>query len=302
MATLVKAHLNKFDHATVPSVDLLADLDFYEKFFGAELPDRKAKGMPPMVNFSIARRKSGRASIFFISVGGHTGFGLFLQEEFPPPSLRLLEGPRYGFGVVGENLDHAASALADNGIEFLGPVEHDERHPFSESVYFRDPSENSLEISVWRNPEDAKRKQAGGPGLIPISGLSHCAFDVTDIEKAEDFYVSGLGMEPLYHGTAPDGLPCSVLRIGSGQVVTLQQIDIMSERSIKKYLSDCHAAFKLPHEEWEGVELEMGARSVEMLPDYPAMDGSREPFHNVYVVDPFGNNVQVTGSDGTDRH
>ena len=223
MATLVKAHLNKFDHATVPSVDLLADLDFYEKFFGAELPDRKAKGMPPMVNFSIARRKSGRASIFFISVGGHTGFGLFLQEEFPPPSLRLLEGPRYGFGVVGENLDHAASALADNGIEFLGLVEDDERHPFSESVYFRDPSENSLEISVWRNPEDAKRKQAGGPGLIPISGLSHCAFDVTDIEKAEDFYVSGLGMEPLYHGTAPDGLPCSVLRIGSGQVVTLQR-------------------------------------------------------------------------------
>ena len=302
MATSVQARLQRFDHATVPSIDLLEHLDFYEMFFGAELPERKAKGMPPMVNFSIARRKSGRASIFFINVGGHTGFGLFLQEEYPPPPLRLLEGPRYGFGIVGNGLDHAVSVLAGNGVEFMGPVKHDERHPFSESVYFKDPSDNSLELSVWRDREFANRKLAGGKGLIPVSGLSHCAFDVTDLELAGDFYVAGLGIEPLFRGTTPDGLPCIVLQIGSRQVVTLQQVDEMSERSVKKYLSDCHAAFNLPHEEWEGVEREMGARNVEMLPDYPAMDGSREPYHNVYVVDPFGNNVQVTGTDGKGRH
>ena len=266
MVTSVQAHLQKFDHATVPSIDLLADLDFYDQFFGAELPDRKAKGMPPMVNFSIARRKSGRASIFFINVGGHTGFGLFLQEEYPPPSLRLLEGPRYGFGIVGDSLDHAVSVLSDNGVEFMGPVKHDERHPFSESIYFKDPSDNSLELSAWRDLEFANRKPVGGPGLIPVSGLSHCAFDVTGLELAADFYVAGLGIEPLYHGTAPDGLPCIVLQIGSRQVVTFQQVDEMSERSIKKYLSDCHAAFTLPHEEWEGVEREMARATWKCYP------------------------------------
>ena len=302
MATLVQAHLQHFDHATVPSIDLLADLDFYETYFGAELPPRKGGGMPPMVNFSIARRKSGRASIFFISVGGHTGFGLFLQDENPPPALRLLEGPRYGFGIVGDSLDHAVSVLKDNDVEFMGPVAHDEKHPFTESIYFKDPSENSLELCVWRDPKQAQRKPAGGPGLIPISGLAHCAFDVTDLDKADDFYVTGLGVDPKFRGTTADGLPCSVHQIGSGQVMTFQQVDKMSERSIMKYLSDCHSAFKLPHDDWEGVEREMGARKVEMLPDYPALDGSRAPYHNVYVIDPFGNNVQVTGSDGSRKH
>ena len=92
MATLVKAHLTHFDHATVPSVDLLPDLDFYEKFFDAEMPSRKS-GMMAMVNFSIARRKAGRAPIFFLMLGERK-LGLFLQDEYPPEPLRLLEGPR----------------------------------------------------------------------------------------------------------------------------------------------------------------------------------------------------------------
>ncbi len=44
--------------------------------------------------------------------------------------------------------------LEENGVSYDGPVTHPESGPFGESVYFRDPTGNFLEV-VWRRDEDA---------------------------------------------------------------------------------------------------------------------------------------------------
>ena len=83
----------------------------------------------------------------------------------------------------------------------MGPVSHDTAHPFAESLYLKDPSGNSLELCVWRDPAKTNRAAAVGIGRIPNSGLAHCVFDVTDVEKAEDFYVKALGVDRSIQGS-----------------------------------------------------------------------------------------------------
>jgi catechol-2,3-dioxygenase len=43
--------------------------------------------------------------------------------------------------------------LKHREICFEGPVEHPEKSPFGQSIYFKDPSGNFLEI-LWRRDED----------------------------------------------------------------------------------------------------------------------------------------------------
>ncbi len=289
MQTTTRSLVSAVDHATVPSIDLLADFAFYKKLFGAELSKRNG-----MVNFSIARRKAGRAAIFFLDLAGVSGFGLFLQDEYPPPAKRLLEGPRYGFATLASDLAEAAKVLEDCGIEAMGPVEHPRESPIRQSLYFKDPSENSLELMVWRDVAPGLREPTSAAGLIPLRGICHIALDVTDLDGAEDFYVTGLGLEPLYRGKTADGLNASVLSTAHGHIFTLQQVDRMSERSIKKYRSDTHCAVRVERAAFPVIEAEMMRRKVPLLPDYVAGDGNRHPDdRDVYMVDPFGNNVQV---------
>ena len=55
----------------------------------------------------------------------------------------------------------------------------------------KDPRQQPNFLSAKTN-----RAAAVGIGRIPNSGLAHCVFDVTDVEKAEDFYVKALGVDP----------------------------------------------------------------------------------------------------------
>lgn len=284
----VVSRINSVDHATVPSIDLVADFNFYRKFLGG---DFQKKG-PSMVNLSIARQQQGRAPIFFLEISGMGGFGLFLQAEYPPEPLRMLEGPRYGFAVAGRDLSQAASILREHKINFLGPVPHEPESPFQESLYLKDPSGNSIELSVWRARDDVL--PVGAQGLIPLAGLCHAAVDIVSLDQAEDFYLTAMGMEFLYRSKHLDGGAKSVLRVRSGQVVTLQEVKSMSERSVKRYKSDPHFALTTSSVEWDLIRAELEARRVALLPDYIAADGTRPADEkNVYVKDPAGNNVQI---------
>ena len=284
----VVSRINSLDHATVPSVDLVQDYNFYKKLLGG---DFQRKG-PAMVNLSIARQKQGRAPIFFLEICGMSGFGLFLQGEYPPEPARMLEGPRYGFAVADRDLDQASSVLRKHKISFLGPIRHEPESPFLESIYLKDPSGNSIELLVWRHMQDVS--PVGAQGLIPLAGLSHAAVDTTSLDQAEDFYVNALGMEPLYRGKHLDGGNKSVLGLLSGQILTLQEIETMSERSVKKYKSDPHFALTTSSVGWDVIRSELETRGVALLPDYIASDGTRPADEkNVYVKDPSGNNVQM---------
>ena len=110
------------------------------------------------------------------------GYGLFLQSEYPLEPSRLLEGPRYGMAVAGASLEGAIAAFNENGVEFLGPVVHEPGSPLKESIYFKEPSGNSLELYVWRSDEAAARPAAGGVGLIPLSSpLTKSALDTSGL-------------------------------------------------------------------------------------------------------------------------
>jgi extradiol dioxygenase family protein len=280
--------IDTLDHATVPSTDLVEDFKFYKKFLGG---DFQKKG-PAIVNLSIARQKQGRAPIFFLEICGMSGFGLFLQGEYPPEPIRMLEGPRYGFAVADNHLDQASSVLRENKINFLGPTTHEPESPFRESIYLKDPSGNSIELLVWRGRDNVS--PLGSQGLVPLAGLCHAAVDTINLDRAEDFYVNALGMESLYRGKHIDGGKKSVLRLLSGQIVTLQEVETMSERSVKRYKSDPHFALTTSSSNWDFIRAELETRGVTLLPDYIASDGTRPANEkNVYVRDPAGNNVQI---------
>ena len=78
----------------------------------------------------------------------------------------------------------------------------------------------------------------------------------------------------MRRGKAAAGLPTSVLGLKCGQIVTLQLVEEMSPRSVERYRGPCHAAFDCPRPDWDLVEMEMTARNVEQLPDFPARAGA----------------------------
>ena len=280
MATIVsskkksKSRVEKLDHATIPSIDLLADLEFYEIFFGADLVPRtpgtrriRAES-GPMVNLAVGPQKQIRAPIFFMEMANMQAWGLFFQADYPPKSSRMLEGPRHGFTVEGDSLDEAAKILDENDIEFMGPVRHEVEHPIAESIYFKDLSDNNLELCTWRG-------KAQGPAAAKdhTAGADHARYDVSfplddeDMERAEDFYVTALGIERLYRGEAPAGVPTSVLQFPSGQILPLQLTDPLSERNRWAMCGNGHVAFLMEMKRWDMMMAEMDKRGVELLPN-----------------------------------
>jgi catechol-2,3-dioxygenase len=71
----------------------------------------------------------------------------------PPESQhRGLDGFRPAFCVPRARFDATIAALKRYDIGFEGPVEHPDKGPFGQSIYFKDPSGNFLEF-LWRRDE-----------------------------------------------------------------------------------------------------------------------------------------------------
>ena len=124
--------------------------------------------------------------------------------------------------------------------------------------------------------------------------MFHAAFDVTDLDRSEDLYVNALGLERAYRGTTSDGLPKSVLHLPSGQVVTLQLLDKLTERGAWEKTGKCHCAFLMEPGRWDAMERELQQRNIELLPDHVANDGQRVDNRSIYISDPDGNLLQIT--------
>ncbi|MGE5538877.1 MAG: VOC family protein [Gemmatimonas sp.] len=147
------AQTESINHTAICVHDLEQALDFYCGIFGATTYSRS--------NFQIEDARSGVA-IFQSIVLEDYMFALTLAPNFmpmPPDSqLRGAHGFRHGFAVSKARFGDVLTALRERGIPFEGPVVHPEKGPFGESIYFKDPSGNFLEV-LWRRDEDPNARR-----------------------------------------------------------------------------------------------------------------------------------------------
>jgi extradiol dioxygenase family protein len=292
--------VSTYDHSTVISVDAIWDLEFYEDLFGAKLLSRspgrhRLKGeRPPFVNFAIRPIREGRCPIIFMEMCSSV-WGLFLQLDEPPKPERLLQGPSHGFAVAGSDFSSIIVGLNALEINFEGPFDHEPESRIRQSIYFKDPSGNSIELCLLADhaahfADSAPQQNA----KVPITRLMHLALDVTDLDRAEDIYGTALGIEVAYRGRTVDKLEKSVLHMQNGQIVTLQKVSKVTERNAWKTLGKIHSGFTVEPAVWPEVESRLTARGFELMPDFVRQDNYRlNDQKSIYFADPDNNIIQL---------
>ena len=142
------AEVETLSHSGIAVHDLKEAEEFYCNVLGAT--------MNGAVNFITEDTLRGRSVHQSYSLGNFL-FAIALAPDFMPmpPEDRLqgANGFRHAFTVRHADFDAALKRLSDSGVPFKGPVDHPEQGPFGQSVYFKDPSGNFLEL-LWRRDED----------------------------------------------------------------------------------------------------------------------------------------------------
>lgn len=142
------AGVESINHTAFCVHDLGEAMDFYCKVLGAKPHQRS--------NFQIEDARAGVAIFQSIILEDYL-LALTVPANFmpmpPTEELRGAHGFRHGFSVSRRRFDEVQDALRRSGIPFEGPVDHPEKGPFGQSIYFKDPSGNFLEI-LWRRDED----------------------------------------------------------------------------------------------------------------------------------------------------
>jgi catechol-2,3-dioxygenase len=128
--------------------DLEEAIAFYCDILGARRQSR--------INFQIEEVQRGLA-IFQSVILEDYMFALSVAKDYmpmpPDEQLRGAHGFRHCFCVPRKKFDEVMRSLASHGILFEGPRDHPDHGPFGQSIYFKDPSANFLEI-LWRRDND----------------------------------------------------------------------------------------------------------------------------------------------------
>jgi len=142
------ADIEGLSHSAICVHDLREAEDFYCNVLGARLGTR--------VNFKTDDAVRGRSVHGSVILEDYL-LALMVPRDFmpmpPAEQHRGAHGFRHGFRVARARFDEITSELTRRQILFEGPVEHPEQSPFGQSIYFKDPSGNFLEI-LWRRDED----------------------------------------------------------------------------------------------------------------------------------------------------
>jgi catechol 2,3-dioxygenase-like lactoylglutathione lyase family enzyme len=151
------ADVETLSHSGISVHDLKEAENFYCGVLGAEVHGA--------VNFVTEDTLKGRSVHQSYTLGDFL-FALVLAPDFMPmpPKDKLMgvNGFRHSFAVRHADFDAVLARLRESGVPFKGPVNHPEKGPFGQSVYFKDPSGNFLEL-LWRRDEDVA--YAKGPNL-----------------------------------------------------------------------------------------------------------------------------------------
>jgi catechol-2,3-dioxygenase len=141
------AHVESISHSGICVHDLKAAEDFYCGVLGAVVHSR--------VNFKTQDALRGRSVHTSLMLGDYL-FAIMLSEDWMNvPPLEQLRGEnrvRHAFCIPKAKFPVLLESLKRHGVSFEGPVTHPDRGPFGESVYFRDPTGNFLEV-LWRRDE-----------------------------------------------------------------------------------------------------------------------------------------------------
>lgn len=141
------AELESLSHSAICVTDLREAERFYEEVLGARVINR--------VNFNTDDTRRGR-SVHSSMVLGDFLFAVMLpRDRMPmpePDTHRGTNGFRHGFAVPRAQFDEIVARLNEGAIPFEGPIGHPEKGPLGQSVFFKDPGGNFLEV-CWRRDE-----------------------------------------------------------------------------------------------------------------------------------------------------
>lgn len=120
-----------------------------------------------------------------------------------------------------------------------------------------------------------------------VSGYSHVAISVTDLDEARDFYCDVLGFEVL---PRPDfGFPGLWLRVGTLQL----HLGVVDEAP-SAGPGFPHFALHVPTDEFDATIESMRAAGVKMLGEPSARVDFGTPVRAAFITDPSGNAIELT--------
>ncbi len=141
--------VESLSHSGICVHDIKQAEQFYCDVLGATVHSR--------VNFKTQDALKGRSVHASLMLSDYL-FAIMLSEDWmnvpPMDQLRGENRVRHAFCVPRPRFAEIVQSLRAHDVPFEGPVTHPDIGPFGESVYFRDPTGNFLEV-VWRRDETA---------------------------------------------------------------------------------------------------------------------------------------------------
>ncbi len=158
--------IQSMDHTVIAVNDLWWAERFYTEVLGGTLGSRQGVTTDQLLR---GRRRMARrlqknpqdqkipaphSSVEF----GECILPFFIHQEHvqEPPPDQLRGTPRVGFQATQEQFHAAVEKLRAKGIRYEGPVRHGGNSPIGESVYFKDPSGNFIEL-CWLKAAGRRR-------------------------------------------------------------------------------------------------------------------------------------------------
>jgi catechol-2,3-dioxygenase len=141
------AEIESISHTGINVGDLKAAEEFYADIFGAQITNR--------INFNTDDARRGRSVHTTVLLSDWLFAVVLPRGEMPMPpedQVRGTNGFRHAFHVTRDAFPAVVERLEARGVPFEGPVVHPERGPLGESVYFKDPGGNFIEV-CWRRDE-----------------------------------------------------------------------------------------------------------------------------------------------------
>lgn len=150
--------VQSLNHSAICVHDLQEAVDFYCGILGAQ-----EASATDFVTEDVVKGRSLHRSVILEDYL----FALVLTRDFmpmpPDGQYRGTHGFRHAFGVPRDRFKTLISILEQHGLSYEGPVEHQAKGPFGQSIYLRDPSGNFLEF-IWRRDENVAYEPVGGIG------------------------------------------------------------------------------------------------------------------------------------------
>ena len=214
--------IRTFDHSGFIVEDIPRAHEFYEALFGAR----------PLFMVNLKTRTyTGWPIISFVEMGKHR-FELCLARHPLPPAEQSRPVPRIGFAVSRDQLSTLPDRLAELQIAATPVPALPEGLGISECLRFHDPDGNIVELAVWDGDGHAPHDKHAGRGAVQVTDVCHVALEVSDLPLAERFYTEALGLTFIHRDKGELGNGRTILKNGSGQLLFLEAVDQLSERSL----------------------------------------------------------------------